>query len=115
MNADHAMHKLSLGYDCKVAYQIRRHSGHEQAFCFDWLMTPVEAPQQLKLIREIFLLLNLMLRFAFASTRLPGTFQAPQTLLCKTEPGADWRGDNASRDRMFGAARQLLGAPAPAA
>lgn len=209
------MHMLSLGYDCKVAYQIRRHSGQEQAFFFDWLMTPVEglrvmlgrdedllrpgrwalvksdstvqdldtglmfmhefpsvpvvdgdqshrviesqveahlpiarqkfaylrrktlelirnsrdlllvradevatldeALQQINQVREIFLPLNPTLRFAFASTRLPGNFQAPQTLIFKTEPGADWRGDNASWDRMFGAARQLLHAPALAA
>lgn len=37
------MQLLSLGYDCKVAWQIRRHSGQDQAFFFDWLMTPPDA------------------------------------------------------------------------
>lgn len=37
------MQLLSLGYDCKVAWQIRRHSGQGEAYFFDWLMTPVDA------------------------------------------------------------------------
>ncbi len=37
------MQLLSLGYDCKVAWQIRRHSGQGEAFFFDWLMTPIDA------------------------------------------------------------------------
>ena len=41
------MQALSLGYDCKVAYQLRRrialHAGVAEPFFFDWLMTPVAA------------------------------------------------------------------------
>ena len=36
-------HIVSLGYDCRVAYNLRRTFGFERAFPFDWWVTPLPA------------------------------------------------------------------------
>jgi hypothetical protein len=38
---------LSLGYNCGAAYQIRLHTGIEEAGFFDWLYTSIEAATSL--------------------------------------------------------------------
>lgn len=37
------MRFVSIGFNCQVAYQIRRATGHGEAYVFDWLITPLPA------------------------------------------------------------------------
>lgn len=207
------MQLLSLGYDCKVAWQIRRHSGQGEAFFFDWLMTPIDAlpvmlgrdeellrdgrwelikddcclrdldtglmfmhefpavpveggeqshrilPEQVpdhlpvarakfaylrrktlefirrsedlllvradevatldeamenaNKMRRLFLPINPTLKFAVASTLIPTSGSAGDTLIFKTEAGEDWRGGHDSWSRLFDTASRLFaGQPA---